>query len=172
MCAELRVVLRDRPSSLFRSFGPELGAFGQGREMAGESPGGPSLLSQWLQLGEACVGQLRLSLWVWVWCGRRRDVRALSALARKWSFLARMSCRLCTRVSLDFDRRLCSWPGNLSMAELLELNGRCRNCVSRALVLEAGEPRRSRAFEVMLGHPRTCVCPGCRAGVQHGFLWL
>lgn len=110
-------------------------------------------------------GEERGELALWILLGSCRTMANLARTCREFRNLLYLWCDLCEERVLCPGRRIVVYPRGRPFAELVPANQCC--IYHRNVVVEL-EPRSMRTI---YGHDRRCICLGCRAGREHGYIF-
>jgi len=123
---------------------------------------GALLLQLRLQFGEE---QGELALWILLGPGACRALASLASTCREFRSFCYMWCDMCEQRVLCPGRRIVAFPRDRPFVELVPAN-QC--CTYHRQVVTAFE---SSSMQTIYGHDRRCVCPGCRAGREYGYIY-
>jgi len=123
---------------------------------------GALLLQLRLQFGEE---QGELALWILLGSGACRALASLASTCREFRNSSYMWCDMCEQRVLCPGRRIVAFPRDRPFVELVPAN-QC--CTYHRNVVTAFEPS---SMQTIYGHDRRCVCPGCRAGREYGYIY-
>ena len=134
----------------------------RGARLEARHAAGALLLQLRLQFGEE---QGELALWILLGSGACQALASLASTCREFRHFSYMWCDMCEQRVLCPGRRIVAFPRDRPYAGLVLAN-QC--CIYHRNVVTAFE---SRAMRTIYGHDRRCLCLGCRAGREYGYIF-
>jgi len=134
----------------------------RGPRLEARHAAGALLLQLRLQFGEE---QGELALWILLGSGACQALASLASTCREFRHFSYMWCDMCEQRVLCPGRRIVAFPRDRPYAQLVLAN-QC--CTYHRNVVTEFEPSSMRTI---YGHDRRCVCLGCRAGREYGYIF-